>query len=99
MDTYAIEADSVTKVYLNRQDEVHALKPISFRIHPGEFVSLVGPSGCGKSTVLSLMAGLIRPSSGCLRIFGKEVTAPSNRVSYMLQQDCLLDWRDRKSVV
>ncbi|PTX59368.1 NitT/TauT family transport system ATP-binding protein [Melghirimyces profundicolus] len=94
--SFAIELENVTKVYLSREDEVQALEPISFRIHSGEFVSLVGSSGCGKSTVLSLAAGLIRPTTGVVRIMGKDVLAPSNRVGYMLQQDCLLDWRTVK---
>ncbi|WP_246064806.1 ABC transporter ATP-binding protein [Melghirimyces algeriensis] len=89
----AIEAKRITKTYLSIQDEIHAVNPITFQIRHGEFVSLVGSSGCGKSTILSLVAGLIPPTSGTLRIFGEKVLAPSNRLGYMLQQDCLLDWR------
>ncbi|SDW25122.1 NitT/TauT family transport system ATP-binding protein [Marininema mesophilum] len=88
-----LEADQVSKVYLSRHDQVNALAPISFRIQPGAFVSFVGASGCGKSTVLSLVAGLISPTAGELRLFGEPIKGPSQRISYMLQQDCLLDWR------
>ncbi|QKI81784.1 ABC transporter ATP-binding protein [Kroppenstedtia eburnea] len=92
-DTPIIEALHVTKAYLNREDEIQALEPVSFKIRPGEFVSLVGSSGCGKSTVLSLVAGLIQPTEGEVRIAGEKVESPNRRVSYMLQRDCLLDWR------
>ncbi|MFD1395336.1 ABC transporter ATP-binding protein [Kroppenstedtia eburnea] len=92
-DTPIIEALHVTKAYLNREDEIQALEPVSFKIRPGEFVSLVGSSGCGKSTVLSLVAGLIQPTEGEVRIAGEKVESPNRRVSYMLQSDCLLDWR------
>lgn len=92
-DTPIIEALHVTKAYLNREDEIQALEPVSFKIRPGEFVSLVGSSGCGKSTVLSLVAGLIQPTEGEVRIAGEKVKSPNRRVSYMLQRDCLLDWR------
>ncbi|GGA41080.1 ABC transporter ATP-binding protein [Kroppenstedtia guangzhouensis] len=92
-DTPVIEALRVTKAYLSREDEIQALEPVSFEIRPGEFVSLIGSSGCGKSTVLSLVAGLIQPTEGEVRIAGEKVEAPNRRVSYMLQRDCLLDWR------
>jgi NitT/TauT family transport system ATP-binding protein len=45
-----------------------ALADCSMRIAPGEFVTLLGPSGCGKSTVLRMIAGLIRPDAGTLRV-------------------------------
>ncbi|MFC4078414.1 ABC transporter ATP-binding protein [Salinithrix halophila] len=93
MTACAIEANRATKTYLSRQDQVEALEPISFQINPGEFVSFIGSSGCGKSTVLSLVAGLIPPTSGEIFLFGRPVDGPSDRISYMLQQDCLLDWR------
>ncbi|SFS99175.1 ABC transporter ATP-binding protein [Marininema halotolerans] len=93
MATNALEAIDVSKTYLSRQDQVTALAPISFRIPSGSFVSFVGASGCGKSTILSLVAGLISPTSGELRLFDEPIKRPSPRISYMLQQDCLLDWR------
>ncbi|QKG84074.1 ABC transporter ATP-binding protein [Kroppenstedtia pulmonis] len=93
MENPAIEVDQITKTYLTRYDQVEALEPISFCVDQGEFISLVGASGCGKSTVLSIIAGLIPASSGEIRLWGEPVTKPSKRIGYMLQQDCLLDWR------
>ena len=51
----------------------------------GEFVTIVGPSGCGKSSILSMLAGLIPPSSGSLSVNGN--------IGYMLQKDHLLEWK------
>ncbi|MDR6226449.1 ABC transporter ATP-binding protein [Desmospora profundinema] len=96
MESPVIEVNEVTKHYWNMEEEVRALSPISFSIQSSEFVSLVGPSGCGKSTILSLVAGLLPPTSGEVTLFGKKVTYPSPRVGYMLQRDCLLDWRTVK---
>lgn len=90
---YVIEVDNVSKTYFSKRNPVDAVKAVSFRVRPGEFVSLVGSSGCGKSTMLSLIAGLMSPTEGTIRLFGKRTTGPSPRISYMLQQDCLLDWR------
>ncbi|OYD08283.1 ABC transporter ATP-binding protein [Paludifilum halophilum] len=94
--TFAIEVDRVSKTYLSKRDQVEALNPVSFRVQSGEFVSLVGSSGCGKSTVLSLIAGLIPATSGEIRLWGERVTRPPRGIGYMLQQDCLLDWRTVK---
>ena len=49
----------------------------------------VGPSGCGKSSILSMLAGLLSPSEGSIRIDGE--------IGYMLQKDYLLEWRSIRS--
>lgn len=88
-----IEIDNVSLRYFTRQAEILALSGISLTIEPGEFVSLIGQSGCGKSTLLSIIAGILPPSDGQVRVGGKAVTAPSPRIGYMLQQDYLFEWR------
>jgi NitT/TauT family transport system ATP-binding protein len=70
-----------------------AVFQLSFEVGKGEFVSIVGPSGCGKSTLLNLVAGLDRPSEGCVSLHGVEVSGPNANVGFMLQKDLLLPWR------
>ncbi len=60
----------------------------------GEFVSIVGPSGCGKSTLLKLIAGLMRPSRGNVRVDGSEVQRPLKTVGMAFQNATLLPWRN-----
>ena len=64
------------------------VKDFSLDIDRGEFVSLLGPSGCGKTTVLRMVAGFETPSSGAIRIEGKDVVAqrPSQRSIGMVFQ-------------
>lgn len=97
--SHAIVLEQVVKTYMTKTEEIHAVGPVNLTVKPGEFLSLVGPSGCGKSTILSLMAGLIPASAGSVRIFDETVRNPSPRVGYMLQQDCLLEWRTIKANV
>ncbi|MGB8956068.1 MAG: ABC transporter ATP-binding protein [Tumebacillaceae bacterium] len=81
----AISFDGVDQKYMTDSGETTALSGISFTIKKGEFVGLVGPSGCGKSTILSLIAGLLQPTNGTVRVHGT--------CGYMFQQDYLLPWR------
>ena len=61
------------KTYRTQDGEVETLKPLDFRIHAGEFVSVVGPSGCGKSTLMKMVAGLLPASGGELELSGQPV--------------------------
>lgn len=56
-----------------------ALKGVSLSVHPGEVVGLLGENGAGKSTLIKVLAGIYRPTSGTVRLAGKEVTLGSPR--------------------
>lgn len=92
-----VELSDVGMKYVNRLGETIALAGVNFRVEAEEFVSLLGPSGCGKSTILSLIAGMLFPTSGQVLIEGEEVTGTSAKVGYMLQHDHLMEWRSIKS--
>ena len=89
-----LKVENLSKKYQNKEGEVQALKNINFRIKPGEFVSIIGPSGCGKSTLLSIIAGLEEKTTGKIYLEGKEINGVSAEIGYMLQKDCLLEWRN-----
>jgi len=84
---------NVSLTYQAENGEVEALKDINFVVHKGELVSIIGPSGCGKSTMLSLIAGLEKPTGGKIFVEEEEVRGISTKTGYMLQKDNLLDWR------
>lgn len=93
MNAPIVELDHVSLTYHEPTAETLAIKELTFTIASGEFVAIVGPSGCGKTSVLSLLAGLMKPSSGRVRILDHDVTGNNTDVGYMLQRDHLLDWR------
>jgi NitT/TauT family transport system ATP-binding protein len=62
-------------------------------VRDGEFVTIVGPSGCGKSTLLMLIAALLQPSKGSVRLNGTEVTGPGSDRALVFQDFALLPWR------
>ena len=89
-----VELENINMVYHTLEDETLAIKNLSMDIHEGEIIGIVGPSGCGKSTLLSIVAGLIRPTSGRAMVNGELVTKPLKNIGYMFQKDQLFDWRN-----
>ena len=88
-----LEVKGISKKYQSKENEILAIENINFRVEKGEFVSIIGPSGCGKSTLLSIIAGLEEKTSGEIYIEGEKVENISEKIGYMLQKDCLLEWR------
>lgn len=78
--------------YFTKDGEFEALRNLTFSIKKGEFVSIVGPSGCGKTTILSLIAGLLEPTSGEILLDGEKVKGAN--IGYMFQRDQLFEWRN-----
>ena len=68
-------------------------KGLSFDVAAGEFVSILGPSGCGKSTILNLLAGILTPESGEMRVDGVPIQGMSGHFAYMPQNDLLFPWK------
>ncbi len=94
MQESILECNNVSFSYHSLTGETIALSHISFQVKKGEFLAIVGPSGCGKSTLLSIIAGLMKPASGEIRLADE-----NTRIGYMLQQDHLLEWRTIKENV
>ena len=64
---------AVTRVHGEGATEVHALRGVTFRAHPGELVAVMGPSGSGKSTLLTLAGGLDEPTDGAVLVEGQDL--------------------------
>jgi NitT/TauT family transport system ATP-binding protein len=90
-----VEIDGVHKRFGAGSSAVVALEAIDLSIRQGEFVSLIGPSGCGKSTLLRLIADLIAPSGGTVRVNGKPASRARQDRDYgmVFQAPVLMEWR------
>jgi len=88
-----IEIRDVYKTYRTSDGDVPTLREIDFTVADGELLVIVGPSGCGKSTLLRMVAGLLPPTSGEIRVEGKAVTKPHGEVGIVFQSALLLPWR------
>jgi NitT/TauT family transport system ATP-binding protein len=92
----AVEFDHITCTFASRSGggSYTAVKDVTLSIGQGEFVSVVGPTGCGKSTLLNVAAGLLKPSSGGVRVFGEPLAGINRRAGYMFQSEALMPWRN-----
>ena len=93
-----VSLTDVVKTYVMGDNEVHALRGISFDIRQGEFVSIMGPSGSGKSTCMNMIGCLDRPTSGTVKINGRE-TALMNERQGLRHQDFLCGLGKRGRII
>jgi NitT/TauT family transport system ATP-binding protein len=91
----ALELRGVTKSFGRGDGPTIALQDVSMDMAEGEFVSIVGPSGCGKSTLLRIVADLIEPSGGTVRVNGKTARRAREDRDYgiVFQTPVLYEWR------
>ncbi|MDB5805302.1 MAG: transport system ATP-binding protein NitT family [Betaproteobacteria bacterium] len=92
----ALLLDDITCTFISRDDPAArytAVRNASIAVGEGEFVSVVGPTGCGKSTLLNVAAGLLQPSSGDCKVFGKTLEGINSHAGYLFQTESLMPWR------
>lgn len=74
MSVTALEAAELYRFFRKGDEEVRALRGVSLRVDPGEFVAVAGPSGSGKSTLLACLAGLDEPAGGTVHVSGRRMS-------------------------
>jgi NitT/TauT family transport system ATP-binding protein len=84
-----VEVDRLTRAFGSSV----AISDLTFTARDHEFVALVGPSGCGKSTTLRIVAGLLAPTAGTVRVDQREVRGPVSDAAMVFQSPVLLPWR------
>jgi NitT/TauT family transport system ATP-binding protein len=88
-----ITITGVTRTFPIRDERLLVLDGVDLRVPGGGIVAIVGPSGSGKSTLLRLVAGLLTPDAGSVRVGGRPVGQPDPAVGLVFQEPRLLPWR------
>jgi len=83
-----VQVRGVAKTY----DAMPALDGIDLDVETGRLTSLLGPSGCGKTTLLKIVAGLLAPSAGEVRVKGRPVDGPGPERAFVFQDFALMPW-------
>jgi ABC-type lipoprotein export system ATPase subunit len=83
-----ITVNSVTKTFGSGTTEVRAVDNVDLEVLPGEFIIILGRSGSGKSTLLGMVAGLIRPTAGTIRVKGSDINIlTDNQIAELRAQE------------
>ena len=89
MSNAVVEVRRVSKRYATG---VEALRDVSLAFPRGRLTTLLGPSGCGKTTLLKVVAGLVQPTTGEVRVEGRRVEGPGPERAFVFQDFALLPW-------
>ena len=91
----AVECRDLTVHFASERRTVTALERISLTVAEGSLLTLLGPSGCGKSTLLRVIADIVQPSSGSVRVLGRTPaeTRRDRGIGFVFQDATLLPWR------
>jgi len=78
----AIQVENLAKIFVDKkqQREIHAVDGITFSVAPGEIFGFLGPNGAGKTTTIRVLAGLLKPNSGCAWVLGHDVVEEAGEV-------------------
>jgi len=87
-----IQIQKVRKFFEGTARQIEALRDVNLEVEAGEFMCLVGPSGCGKSTLVFIVAGLVSPSGGAIRVGGAPVHEPDPDRTVVFQGDAVFPW-------
>jgi len=90
----AVSLEDATVAFPLEDGRVYsAVEKVRLNVQHGEFVAIVGPTGCGKSTLLNVVAGLLKPAGGSVRIFDAPLHGLNRQAGYLFQADALFPWK------
>lgn len=88
-----LQVDHIAKTFFSDKGDTDAIEDISIDVRENEFLVLLGPGQCGKSTFLNIIAGLVKPTSGTIKLDGKEITGTDQRIAMVFQKTGIYEWK------
>lgn len=88
-----LQVNHIAKTFFSDKGDTDAIEDISIDVRENEFLVLLGPGQCGKSTFLNIVAGLVKPTSGIIKLDGKEITGTDQRIAMVFQKTGIYEWK------
>src|ERR1700693_5476328 len=92
-DDAILVADDIGVRFETQEGPVIAVDDVSFKVKPGEFLSVIGPSGCGKSTLFNVIGGLLSHHQGVVTVAGEIIDGPHQSIGMVFQEESTFPWR------
>src|SRR5689334_18616204 len=86
-------ADDIVVQFDTPEGPITAVDNVSFKVRPGEFLSVIGPSGCGKSTLFNVIGGLLGNHQGVVSVGGETIAGPHKSIGMVFQEESTFPWR------
>jgi NitT/TauT family transport system ATP-binding protein len=86
-------ADDIVVHFETPEGPITAVDNVSFKVSPGEFLSVIGPSGCGKSTLFNVLGGLLSNHEGVVSVAGETISGPHKSIGMVFQEESTFPWR------
>lgn len=88
-----LQADHIAKTFFSQKGDTDAIEDISIDVRENEFLVLLGPGQCGKTTFLNIIAGLVKATSGTIKLDGKPISGTDSRIAMVFQKTGLYEWK------
>lgn len=88
-----LQADHIAKTFFSNKGDTDAIEDVSIHVRHNEFLVLLGPGQSGKSTLLNIIAGLVKPTSGTVKLDGKPIVGTDARIAMVFQKTGLYEWK------
>ena len=92
-DDAILVADDIVVRFQTPEGAITAVDNISFKVRPGEFLSVIGPSGCGKSSLFNVIGGLFSNHEGVVSVAGETISGPHKSIGMVFQEESTFPWR------
>ncbi len=92
-DNAVLVVDDIVVRFETPEGPITAVDDISFKVTPGEFLSVIGPSGCGKTTLFNVIGGLLGNHQGVVSVDGETISGPHKSIGMVFQEESTFPWR------
>ena len=92
-DNAILVVDDIVVRFDTPDGPITAVDDVSFKVRPGEFLSVIGPSGCGKSTLFNVIGGLLSNHAGVVSVAGETISGPHKSIGMVFQEELTFPWR------